>query len=529
MNYNVNPLVVSSIASIAAGFMRLLLLIPLLQLTACSTEQSDNVLRMGLTNAPANLDPRLASDAVSSRINRLLYRRLVDFDESGMPVPSLASWELLNPVHYRFTLGNDGRIFHHDKRLVADDVKATLDSVLDPTNASPHRSTIEIIQRIEVEGTDQIDFFLKHPDSLFPAYLGIGILPADLIAVKHPFTTWPVGSGPMQFDSWPEDSVLRLSRIQDGQLFEFLPVKDPSVRILKLLRGELDIVQNDLPPELLGYLEDKEGIDIVKRQGTNFSYIGFNLEDAATGHLKVRQAIAHAIDRTVIIQHLLKGGAKLAQALLPPEHWAGSNDLYPIKHDPGLARQLLAEAGFGPDNPLRLTYKTSSDPFRVRLATVIQNQLSHIGIEVDLRSYDWGTFYGDIKAGRFQMYSLAWVGVKTPDIFHYIFHSDSIPPHGANRGRLFNPHVDALIEQAETTQDLEEKRQIYRRLQVLLLQALPYVPLWYEDHVFVASHTVEGYHVAPDGNYDGLLHIERQTLNTMNHATLIPSSQSPIE
>jgi len=87
--------------STPAGFIHLLLLILLLQLTACSTEQTDGVLRMGLTNAPANLDPRLASDAVSSRINRLLYRRLVDFDKSGMPVPSLATWEQLSPVHYR--------------------------------------------------------------------------------------------------------------------------------------------------------------------------------------------------------------------------------------------------------------------------------------------------------------------------------------------------------------------------------------------------------------------------------------------
>jgi peptide/nickel transport system substrate-binding protein len=82
----------------------------------------------------------------------------------------------------------------------------------------------------------------------------------------------------------------------------------------------------------------------------------------------------------------------------------------------------------------RIVYTTSTDPFRLRLATIIQHQLSAAGFEVELRSYDWGTFYGDIRAGRFQMYSLMWVGIKLPEIFRYAFHSESRPPVGANRG-----------------------------------------------------------------------------------------------
>jgi len=173
-----------------------------------------------------------------------------------------------------------------------------------------------------------------------------------------------------------------------------------------------------------------------------------------------------------------------------------------------LARELLAEVGFGPNNPLRLTYKTSSDPFRVRLATVIQNQLSQVGIRVDLRSYDWGTFYGDIKEGRFQMYSLAWVGIKTPDIFRYVFHSASVPPDGANRGRFKSSVVDALIDSAEATPEFTGKATLYRQLQQQLLQELPYIPLWYEDHVVVSRDYVSGYHLASDGNYDGLVNVK---------------------
>ncbi len=477
-------------------------------LAACSGSEPDAVIRMGLTTAPTNLDPRFATDAISSRINRLIYRRLVEFDETGMPVPSLASWIKLTPTHYRFTLMDEGRTYHHGKRLVARDVKATLDSILDPATGSPHRSTIDVIQHIDIAGDSQIDFYLKRPDTLFPGYLGIGIPPADLIMQGHPFSSRPVGSGKFRFDDWPQEGVLRLSRIRDQQLFEFLPVTDPSVRILKLLRGEIDMLQNDLPPELHAFLAGKNGLNILTKPGNNFSYLGFNLQDRFTGKHDIRKAIAHAIDREEIIRYFLKDGAVPAQALLPPQHWAGAKGLKPYRFDQHLARDLLKRAGFSQHTPLRLVYKTSTDPFRVRLATLIQSQLAQVGIELEINSHDWGTFYSDVKSGRFQLYSLAWVGIKTPDIFRYVFYSASVPPNGANRGRYSSKAVDSIIDQAESTADFSHKALHYQRLQQQLLADLPYIPLWYEDHVFISRDTITGYTLAADGNYDGLAQVE---------------------
>jgi peptide/nickel transport system substrate-binding protein len=479
-----------------------------LALSACSTNGPDDVIRMGLTTAPTNLDPRFATDAISSRINRLLYRQLVAFDPTGMPVPSLASWEQLTPTHYRFTLLNGGRSFHHGRKLIATDVKATFDSILDPATASPHRSTINVIQNISVKGDDRIDFFLKHPDSLFPGYLSIGILPSDLMQKEHPFSTQPIGSGPFIFSGWPQPGVARLTRIKDRQLFEFVPVADPSVRVLKLLRGEIDMLQNDLPPELVEYLEGREGVSVIKKPGNNFSYLGFNLQDRFTGRLNIRRAIAHAIDREAIIKYFLNDGAVLAQALLPPQHWAGAKGLKPYGFDPQRARLLLQQAGFTQKNPLQLTYKTSTDPFRVRLATVIQSQLAQVGIKLNIHSHDWGTFYGDVKSGRFQLYSLSWVGIKTPDIFRYVFHSASVPPNGANRGRFNSKVIDAIISQAEATADFSKKATLYQRMQQQLLTELPYIPLWYEDHVFISRDYITGYQLASDGNYDGLAQVQ---------------------
>ncbi|MCB1876164.1 MAG: ABC transporter substrate-binding protein [Chromatiales bacterium] len=466
---------------------------------------------MALASAPGNLDPRFATDAVSARIIRLLYRTLVDFDEQFRPVPDLADWKVVSPVHYRFTLRELGREFSNGRRLDSEDVAATYRFVLDPVNASPHRANLQRISRIETPDVDTVDFHLDRPDPLFPGYLVIAIVPREEADLGHA----PVGSGGFALESWPEEGRLRLRRRADDVVVELLTVKDPTVRALKLLRGEVDLLQNDLPPELVGYLREQDGVAVERRNGSNFSYLGFNLQDPWTGRREVREAVAKGIDRAAIVRYLLKGGAAFAGALLPPDHWAGNPNLHGYDYDPDGARRLLAGLGFGPEHPLTLSYKTSSDPLRLRIATVIQAQLRQVGIELDLRSYDWGTFYGDIKAGRFQMYSLAWVGIKTPDILRYVFHSRSLPPEGANRGRYRSAAADALIESAETASTLEAQASYYRQLQALIHHDLPYVPLWYEDHVAIHGRSVTGFTVARDGNYDGLNHLRPQSRESL--------------
>ncbi|MCP4043643.1 MAG: ABC transporter substrate-binding protein, partial [Gammaproteobacteria bacterium] len=402
-----------------------------------------------------------------------------------------------------------GRRFHDGTTLTARDVEATYASILNPDSASPHRASLGRIVRIEVVDDDTLDFYLEQPDPLFPGRLVVGITPAGRIAAGHPLHNQPIGSGPFTFLDWESEGRLRLRRESDGQVVTFLRVPDPTVRVLKLLRGEVDLLQGDLPPELLAWLNNRHDVQVRHERGSNFTYLGFNLQDPVVASRPLRLAIAHALDREEIIRYVMGGAARSASALLPPDHWAGNSALLPNTHAPGESRRLLAELGYSSSNRPEITYKTSSNPFRVRLATVIQHQLKEVGIDVDIRSYDWGTFYGDIKAGRFQMYSLSWVGIKMPDIFRYVFHSDSVPPVGANRGRYVNTVVDSLIDRAEGEPDLERQALLYRELQAYLLHELPYVPLWYEDHVFVARQNIHGYKVAMDGNFDGLLSVRR--------------------
>ena len=480
----------------------------LIFISAC-TQEDNHAIRFGLESAPVTLDPRFSTDATSYRITRLIYRSLVDFDDNFQFIPDLAIWEMLGPKQYRFTLGNSGRKFHHGERLTADDVKATYDFVLENKNASPHRGSIDVIEGITVIDEDTIDFILKRPDPLFPGRLVIGILPAALIVSDHPFNRQPIGSGPVELQDWSSDGDLLLKRQSDNQLLNFITVKDPTVRILKLLRGELDIIQGDIPREMLSWLEKQDKTHIEKARGNTFTYMGFNMADPATSQLPVRQAIAHAINRADIIEHVMGNTARLAGAMLPPEHWSGNAELSGVAFDPEKAKRLLKVAGFDENHPLEIVYKTSNSPFRVRLATIIQYQLKQVGIQVDVRSYDWGTFYGDIKAGRFQMYSLSWVGLKIPDIFRYVFHSTSLPPNGANRGRYKDAIADAMIEAAESKQNLAEQAKLYQSLQAYLHEQLPYIPLWYEDNILVTAKDISGYTLASDGNYDGLLTVKR--------------------
>jgi peptide/nickel transport system substrate-binding protein len=473
--------------------LRVLVLLLSMTLVACAPDRQQTDIRMALSQAPINLDPRYATDAASERVNRLLYRALVDFDAQFKPTPSLATWEVLTPTHYRFRLGAACRSFHDGSALNAGDVAATYSSLV-ALKDSPHVAEFANIREVKAVDADTVDFILSKPDAGFPARLIIGILPAALIASQHDFSRHPVGSGPLKFVRW--EGVLTLERIADRQRILLSEVKDPTVRILKLMRGEIDLLQGDLPPELVKYLERQPHIEVQTSPGANFSYLGFNTEDFALQNPLVRRAVAHAIDRQAIIDTAMVEGTRVAGAILPPEHWAGDPGLVDYAYDPEEARSLLLRAGIQP--PLKLVYKTSTDAQRVRLATILQAQMRPAGIELEIRSLDWGTFFDDIKQGKFELYGLTWVGIKMPEIYRLAFHSAAIPPGGANRGRYRDPILDALID-----------RQDWGAVTARIHEQLPYIPLWYEGQFAAMRKGLIHYPVRPDGNWDGLATVSR--------------------
>ena len=474
----------------------------LLWLCGCTERLPDTSIHFAIAQAPINLDPRYATDAASERVNRLIYQRLVEFDAASKPTPSLASWQKLSSTQYRFTLRNNIASFHHGKPLTAEDVKATYESLL-ALNDTPHAAEYRNIHRIALINAQTLDFDLTQPDADFPARLLIGIMPKDLIKQQHDFTHQPIGNGAFEFVSWQRR--LTLKRLRDNQLITLTEVKDPTVRVLKLMRGETDLMQGDLPPELVQYLQKKPDIQVKTAQGTNFSYLGLNMQDLILKQLKVRQAIAHAIDREAIIQQVMVNNTRLAEVILPPEHYAGNATLQHAEYNPALAKQLLQSAGI--TLPLKLVYKTSTDAQRVRSATILQAQMAIAGIDLEIRSLDWGTFFAEVKQGNFQLYGLTWVGIRTPEIYSKVFGSQWMPPNGLNRGGYQDATLDALL--------LAEN---WPAVTARIHTQLPYIPLWYEGQVAVMQKEIQQYSPQSDGNWDNLATIQRSaTISNYAH------------
>ena len=471
----------------------LLILLLGLCLLACKPTENNSEIKFAIAQAPLNLDPRYATDAASERINRLIYQPLVDFDAASRPAPILARGDAINALEYQFILQKQAT-FHSGDALTAHDVKATYDSIL-KLQDSPHTAEFSNIADIKVKDEKTVIFTLKQSDTHFISKLIIGILPKSLIDINHDFSHNPIGSGALKFVSWQHD--LQLKRISDDQLITLQEVKDPTVRVLKLKKGEVDLIQGDLPPELVKHLQKMSEVQVHTGLGANYSYLGLNMQDPILSKQIVRLALAHAINRQAIIDKVMVQNTRIAGAILPPEHYAGNDALKPYDYNPALAKKLLLEAGI--KLPLKLVYKTSTDAQRVRFATIMQAQMRPAGIELEIKSLDWGTFFADVKAGNFQLYGLTWVGIKTPEIYAKAFGSAYFPPNGFNRGRHADAKLDALLAQENwpiATQHIHTQ--------------LPYIPLWYEGQFAAFNKNISNYSPKSDGNWDDLAIIKRK-------------------
>jgi peptide/nickel transport system substrate-binding protein len=139
------------------------------------------------------------------------------------------------------------------------------------------------------------------------------------------------------------------------------------------------------------------------------------------------------------------------------------------------------------------------------LAAVLQQQLRDVGIALDIRTFEFATFFADVTSGAFQVYSLRWIGAnEDPDIFEYSFHSNRFPPEGSNRGFYSNPRIDSLIDEARRQTDQNVRKRLYDEVQEILAQDVPSINLWYFDNVLVRTRRVRNVTLNPSGNYDFL-------------------------
>ncbi|HVP50028.1 MAG TPA: ABC transporter substrate-binding protein, partial [Candidatus Bathyarchaeia archaeon] len=321
-------------------------------------------------------------------------------------------------------------------------------------------------------------------------------------------------SGPFRFVSAAQDQQVIIECNPNYwatpaklQRVEFKVIPDATTRALELRKHSGDITINSLTADTVLALRKDPGLVVMQAPGTIYAYMALNLRDPILQDVRVRHALAYAIDTAPIIRYLLRDQAQPAYSILPPEHWAYDGDVARYPCDPARARQILDDAGYRAVNGVRfhITMKTSSDDATRLMAAVLQQQLRQVGIALDIRTFEFATFFSDITKGAYQMYSMRWIGGnQDPDIFEYVFDSASFPPKRANRTFYSNPRVDELIREGRTTLDEEKRKAIYAELQQILAQDLPYINLWYLDNVLVHTRRVRDIQINPAGNYDFL-------------------------
>jgi peptide/nickel transport system substrate-binding protein len=492
------------------------------RLSPPSSDHPPGYLVVGIESNPLQLDPRYATDANSVRIGALIYNSLLRADEKLRLQPELAAyWQIIDDRTYLFELRRDIR-FHDGSPLTARDVKYSYESILNPENRSPKRALLKPLQAVDQLDKYTLRFRLSAAYAPFPEQFTLGIVPVDA-SERMARNRMPPGSGPFMLDSVePGESItLKANPLYwegkprlAGIIFKVVP--DAMVRALEFKKGTIDFLQNDLEPDVLPWLKRNTNAVIGSHEGTTFQYIGINLNHPVLKKREVRQALALAIDRASIIHHLLKDYATPASGLLSPINWAYDRSLAQWPFDPEKAKRLLDQAGYpdpdgsGPLPRFRLSFKTTNLDLRKRIAEALKEQLARVGIELEVRAYEWGTFYSDIKKGNFHLYSLAWVGAMDPDIYYQLFHSDSVPPNGDNRGHYSNRELDQLLEQGRTITDTAERKAIYRRVQQMLAEDLPYIPLWWSNNVTVQNAAVHGFIPYPDGDLNSLKKVSFQ-------------------
>lgn len=461
-------------------------------------------------NAPANLDPRIGTDIASGRISDLVHAGLVRVLPSGDYEGDLAeSWEISDDRTIIFRL-RDGLTFHDGRRLTAGDVKFTYDSLMAADFPSPKKSGYATVAAIEAPDERTVIFRLKEPNGGLFDNLTLGIVPAG--ADANSFRSRPIGAGPYRVvDNLPDErvdleafrgyhgGVARIRRV----VFRIIP--DTTTRVLELERGGVGMVINSLPLDSVGQFQRNPKLRTIAGPGSRWEYLAFNLKHPKLSNLKVRRAIAHAIDREKIVRDLLRGRARTSDTMFPEGHWARSGDVVRHPFDPAAAKKLLDEAGYrdpdgeGPAMRFNLVYKTSQDMEANQRAEMVQQMLRDVGIGVEIRSSEFAVFYEDIQKGNFELYALRRGGISDPDFYYTIFHSKSIPPAGQNRGFYSNPEVDRKIEEGRATMDRAKRKAAYDRIQRIVSEELPYLSLYHLDNVAVLDRRLEGLELHPSG------------------------------
>jgi len=477
-------------------------------------EATETHLQVVFPMLPTQLDPTLANEVPMARANYLIFQTLVYLD-GGEAVPGLAtSWDFVDANTIVFQI-REGVRFHDGSYLTADDVAFSLNR----TAAAPAVGIITgMIEEAVVTGDYEVTVTTEFPFApilLHLSHTAASIVSQDVLERigEDEHTLYPIGTGPFMFESQVAGDRMDFVRFDDfssvapglpeGQLpaierITFRVIPDPSVRTIELETGSAHIVFDVGATEVQRIRDNPE---LTMHEIPNFSlnsWLGFNTQHPPFDDVRVRQAVAYAIDIETIVDVAWAGLGVVGRSVLPSTV-PGFVEFPVIPHDVERARELMAEAGLE-DGFETDIWLNEGNAMRADAATMIQAQLRALNIDVSIHIYEWATLLPATADGEHQMSIMGWnIPTGDPDYGVFpLYHSSNI---GAdNRTHLNDPRVDELLERGREETDDAVRMEIYAELQELLMEdILPIVPLWQAAELHASQANVQGFSVTPGG------------------------------
>lgn len=499
-------------------------------LTACPSRPKDAV-TVALPEKFSGLDTlsNTGTDSAADRVRTLMFNSLVKKNDNFEYVGELAKDIKTGDDHLTVTFTLPENIkFHNGKVLSSADVKYTFDALfqangtkassffdtaIDETDPEKKKTKrVPHITSIETPDAKTIVFKVGRPalvNQLLSNLVTIPIIPEGTIEQQK---TFPIGTGPFKFVSFDQvNSFIQLEAFPDYwegaptiQKLNVKTVADANALQAELQSGGVDIapIPNNLSPDALDSLGKLPTLKVEKFVGSNIDYIGFNLQSTPYNNIKIRQAVAYAIDREKIVKELLQGQAKVAHSIIPEESWAYSAGTK-YEYNPAKAKQLVQESGY---NGEVIKFKFASGNSAVsQYAQVIQNSLKEVGLNVDVEPLEPGTVREQLKNGQFQMNTGRWIGGNQDPIFlKDLFASSEFPDkkeNGRNRSRYSNPEFDKIVQDAIDSPDKAKAKELYIKAQEIISRDLPYLTLWYPSNIVISSRKIGNVKINASGDW----------------------------
>lgn len=488
--------------------------------------------------SPSSFNPQMAEDGPTfNASSQMLYNRLLEFERGTTKViPSLAEkWKVSKDGKtYTFNLRKNvsfhtTETFKPTRPFNADDVIFSFNRALKkdhPYNKVsggiyPYFSSMDLDKLIaSIDKVDDytVKFTLTRPEAPFLANVAMSfavILSKEygdqLLAKKTPekLDTEPVGTGPFILKRYVKDNSIRyeahptywVGRAKlDKVVFAITP--DASVRFQKLKAGECQLVAEPSPQDLAA-MESNPKISLMKQPGANVGYLAFNVKKAPFDKIEVRQAIAHALNRSNYLDVVFKGTASLAKNPVPPTVWGYAKGAKDYDYNIEKAKELLKKAGLpnGFETELwTLPVARPYNPNGKKMGELMQADLAKVGIKVKLVTYDWPTYLSKGRNGDHQMIQLGWTTDNgDPDNFLGALLTCAAIEGGANYSRWCNLDYDKLILKAKAVTDIKTRTLDYVKAQELFKKEAPWVPISHATVFRGVAKNVTGYQISPLG------------------------------